>query len=196
MARVHRDVSRTDTQQMMMRIANWLMRLPHPLRRAIGYPLRVVPIFRRGDMAMRALKRIKQLETGGDFAAAEAVRSAALRSVHPSVTGPLWSSEGYERMRRGEMRGALEAFERGIEYLEASATFFGVSKPDRIYYGAALAACEIGELDKARDYYRRCAKLLVVVMPDLRRELHQPWWYGALDVLRARLGEPETLPRT
>jgi hypothetical protein len=181
-----------------VRISEWLLRSPRLIRRAISAVLTaVLRLAGQGKavVALKALREIDRLEAASKLDEARAVRQRALATVDPSVTAPLWCSEGFDRLRREDMAGALEAFETGIARLDGSAAVYGVAEPDRLYYGATVAAIKTGKIETARHYYARLASLLASMSEVARQhKLEDPTrqWDASLEWIRARIGPGPT----
>jgi tetratricopeptide (TPR) repeat protein len=59
-----------------------------------------------------------------------------------------------------EYQDALAAFEKAVAAIDRSPSLYGVTAPDQVYYGAAVAAVMLGDRAKAIEYYRRFAELV------------------------------------
>ena len=164
--------------------------IPRPIGRAIVAPLRILPGFRHAMRVMNYVREIDKLEDDSDFQAARALRQKSLNDVPARYSAPLWRSEGFDRLRFGNPVEALEAFEIGIGHLEGSAAMVGLSRPDELYYGAAWAALDAGELQKARGYYRRAANSVTAIRRFVKLPEEPRWFTEGLATLRRRLGEP------
>lgn len=126
----------------------------------IGAILRHIPFARTPMHAIDLSHRIDELEGTGRFEEARHLRSAGLKELPASCRAPLWRSEGEDLLRSGDASQALAAFERALESAEQSAFLHGVAAPDRIYYGAAVAALEIGARDRATTYTGKFEELV------------------------------------
>jgi tetratricopeptide (TPR) repeat protein len=160
--------------------------IPKPIGRALVFPTLIVPSIRKADRVLRVIAKLDQLEAEESFDAAEELREDALHRTESGFSSPLWLSKGFDRLRRGRPDEALKAFEEGLEHSLDHATMVGVSQPHALYYGAAIAALELGELDKAKGYYRHAANLLA---DQVKRDWALPW-LERLEHPRRRLGEP------
>ena len=162
--------------------------IPRPLGRALILPTLVVPSLREAHRVLQIAGRLEQLESDGSFEAAEELREEALRRTQPDFAIPLWRSKGFDRLRRDRPDEALAAFEKGISYLGKQPTMYGVSQPHALYYGAALAALDLGERDKAKGYYRSCVNL-IARSSRRGKGAYDRAWEEQLEDLRRRLGE-------
>lgn len=155
----------------------------------------VLPGFRHVIRAIKFGKRIDALDQDGDAEGARALRREALETVPAAYCASLWRSEGWDRLRQGDAEGALEAFEKALQLLHGdtftSASMFGVSRPDEVYYGAAWSALLAGNTELARGYYRRTLNFITDV--DRRSSTPVERWPIAdgLEELRCQLGEPK-----
>jgi hypothetical protein len=99
-------------------------------------------------------RQIERLEDRGEHDRARAVRCTALKDLPARLAGPLWRSEGFDRLqRRNDYPGALEAFTKAMEVMDQASFLTGVTGPERVWYGAAVSALKIGDVPRARARY-------------------------------------------
>ncbi|HTX54088.1 MAG TPA: hypothetical protein VMD08_11795 [Candidatus Baltobacteraceae bacterium] len=150
-------------------------------------PLSVSPGFREAQKVVRINQEIAELEAQSKFDEARAVRDQALRTIDARFSTPLLRSRGFDLLRLGRMREALEAFEAGIRYLDERGLLFGVAAPDELYYGAALAAMRTGDVDSAREYYRKTTEIIARIQVEFPAGQKPGWWNEGLELLRGQL---------
>ncbi|MFQ5916077.1 MAG: tol-pal system YbgF family protein [Nitrospinota bacterium] len=133
-------------------------------------------------------RRIAQLEAAGDLEEARAVRSSALQEGPSTCLGPLWRSEGEDRLYRlKDYPGALAAFENALVAMEDSALLYGVSQSDRVLYGAALAAILMGDWARAEKYYHRFVELVDSLRSDPKLAGLLEWHEKSVGWLRGQI---------
>lgn len=104
-------------------------------------------------LALDLYKKSKNYETQGNFEKAQYLRKEALKRVSSKYHGPLLRAEGEDRLYRlKDYQNALVSFEEAEIAMEQSASFYGISRADSIYAGAAHAAVYIGDKAKALEY--------------------------------------------
>lgn len=142
----------------------------------LGAPVRVILLDRQ----------IQHLEDRGELDQARAVRSSALKEVPAKLTGPLWRSEGFDRLeRRYDYPEALKAFTKAMDVLDQSSFLLGITGPERVWYGAAVSALKTGDLPRARELYTK-----------LRDSLNaMPWWVKGGEGWRRYLDSADWLER-
>jgi tetratricopeptide (TPR) repeat protein len=169
-------------------IGRAIMAIPSPVRHVLAMPLQLIPSFRKADYVFAIERELARLEASGDYDHARKVRNDALKAVEPSFSAPLWRSQGFDLLRCSRSAEALEAFEHGISHLGDRASMYGVARPHELYYGAAVAALQAGESEKARGYYRHAANMITGIEAHLGT--NRGWWKESLEALRRQLGEP------
>ncbi len=102
------------------------------------------------------LVKISKLEAKGEYERARSIRSNALKNLPSSCLGPLWRSEGEDKLYKlKDYKGALDAFVKSLKAMEHSGGMFcGVTSPDRVYYGAAASSIMLGNFADAEKYYK------------------------------------------
>ena len=105
--------------------------------------------------------QIRRLEDVENFVEARALRTAALKRLPSWSLGPIWRSEGEDRLwRLSDYRGALDAFEKAIGAVDQSPSMYGVTAPERVFCGAAVAAVMVGDHVRGRRYFDKLTDLL------------------------------------
>jgi hypothetical protein len=153
--------------------------------------LELIPGIGRGVRVVNRLHAIRRLEEAKQWGEARALRQATLDEVAFSRSGPLWRSEGEDRLyNRREYAAALEAFQTAEKAMGLSPTLYGVAAPDRVYAGAAQAALLAGQIATAQVYTRKFSALVA----DLARQGQNPdalqWHRSILEQLQRDL--PDT----
>ena len=150
-------------------------------------PLYLIPTFRKAVKLLKVNQEIAQLEASSNFDRARSVRDRALEMVDPRCSTPLWRSRGFDLLRLGQVREALAAFETGIHHLYECGFLYGVAPPDELYYGAALAAFRAGDVERARQYYRKTTEVITAMRQEFQMERKPAWWDAGLALLRRQL---------
>lgn len=123
--------------------------------------MRWLPGIGRGFEMADVETEIARLEGGERFAEARALRTTTLERLPAWCLGPLWRSEGEDRLwRLHDYAGALDAFEKAMTAADGSPVTYGVTAPDRVFCGAAVAAVMVGDHVRARRYHAKLADLL------------------------------------
>ena len=169
-------------------IGRAIMAIPKPVRYLLAMPLQLIPSFRKADYVLTIDRELARLEASGDYNDARKVRNEALQAVEPSYSAPLWRSQGFDLLRCSRPGEALAAFEQRISHLDNLPSMYGAARPHELYYGAAVAALQAGEPEKARGYYRHAANIITGIEAHLGT--NREWWDESLEALRCQLGEP------
>ena len=112
-------------------------------------------------------RQIQYLEDRGELDQARAIRSKALKEIPAKLTGPLWRSEGFDRLQRWyDYPGALEAFTKAMCVMDQAPFLTGITGPERVWYGAAVSALKTGDVPRARELYTKLHDSLNAM----------PWW--------------------
>ena len=164
------------------------MAIPRPVRHVLAMTLQVIPSFRKANYVFTIERKLARLEVSGDYDEARKVRNDALQAVEPSHSAPLWRSQGFDLLRCSRPGEALAAFEQGISHLDELPSMYGAARPHELYYGAAIAALQAGEPEKARGYYRHAANVVTGIEAHLGT--NRRWWDESLEALRRQVGEP------
>jgi tetratricopeptide (TPR) repeat protein len=169
-------------------IGRAIMAIPSPVRHVLTLALQLIPSFRKANYVFTVERELTRLETSGDYDTARKVRNNALQTVEPSYSVPLWRSQGFELLRCSRPGEALAAFERGMSHLDDLPSMYGAARPHELYYGAAVAALQAGELEKARGYYKHAENIVSGIEAHLGT--NRRWWDESLEAFRHQLGEP------
>jgi hypothetical protein len=99
-------------------------------------------------------RQIERLEDRGELERARTLRCTALKALPSKLAGPLWRSEGFDRLQnRNDYAGALEAFTNAMEVMEQAPFLTAATGPERVWYGAAVSALKTGDVPRARELY-------------------------------------------
>jgi tetratricopeptide (TPR) repeat protein len=129
------------------------MKLLNLLNKIILTALAPLPIIGEPIRALNVYHKIKSLEKLERFEQARIVRKKAIETINPDYQGPLLRSEGQDKLYRlKDYEAAIEAFERAEIAMEKSAFLYGVSQPDGVLSGIAIAAVRSGDKNKAIIY--------------------------------------------
>jgi tetratricopeptide (TPR) repeat protein len=150
-------------------------------------PLCLVPGFREAKQVLRINQEIAQLESASKFAQAKEIRDRALNAVAARFSTPLWRSRGFDLLRLGQPQEALVAFETGIRHLHDCTLLYGVAPPDELYYGAALAALQVGNLERSREYYDKTVEVISTIRQQFPTDQKPAWWDAGLGLVRRQL---------
>jgi tetratricopeptide (TPR) repeat protein len=144
----------------------------------IGTPMKVVNFERV----------IREHEKNGNLEKARELRATALKIIPPSHQGPLLRSEGEDKLyKQKDYQGALIAFENAIAVMQQSASLFGVTRPDRVYAGAAQASLFCGDKEKASTYYFEFVKLVEKFSENKKLENALQWHRDTMKYLESQL---------
>ncbi len=178
-------------------------RLASVLRRAASRallstlsPLSLAPGFQEAKKVLQVNQEIAQLESASKFDQAREIRDRVLDMVDARLSAPLWRSRGFDLLRLGQPREALEAFENGIRHLNDCRLLYGVVPPDELYYGALLAALRVGNLARAAEYYEKTIQMIGVIRKEFPAEHEPAWWNAGLDLARRQLKARDTTQPT
>ncbi len=150
-------------------------------------PLAISATFRQAQRVVRLNQDIAELEAQSKFDEARTIRDRALSGIDANFSTPLLRSRGFDLLRLGRMPDALEAFEAGIRHLDQRALVYGVSAPDELYYGAALAAFRVGEIEKSREYYQQAVAIIARMRTEFPEDRKPGWWDSGLEMLNKQL---------
>jgi hypothetical protein len=152
--------------------------------------LELLPGIGRGVRVVNRLHAIRRLEEAKQWGEARALRRATLDEVAFSRSGPLWRSEGEDRLyNKREYAAALEAFQTAEKAMGLSSALYGVTAPDRVYAGAAQAALLAGQIATAQAYTRKLSVLVAdLAQKGQDREALQ-WHQSILEKLQRELPE-------
>jgi tetratricopeptide (TPR) repeat protein len=129
------------------------MKLLNLLNKIILTALAPLPIIGEPIRALNVYHKIKSLEKLERFEQARIVRKKAIETINQDYQGPLLRSEGQDKLYRlKDYEAAIEAFERAEIAMEKSAFLYGVSQPDGVLSGIAIAAVRSGDKNKAIIY--------------------------------------------
>lgn len=112
-----------------------------------------LPLIGEQIRALNVYRKIKSLEKAGKFDEARIAREKAIATVNTNYQGPILRSEGQDRLYRlKNYEGAIKAFEKAEIAMDKSDFLYGVSQPDGVLLGIAIAAVRVGDKDKAKVY--------------------------------------------
>jgi hypothetical protein len=153
--------------------------------------LELLPGIGRGVRVVNRLHAIRRLEETKRWGEARALRQAALAEVSFSRSGPLWRSEGEDRLyNRRQYAAALEAFQTAEKAMGLSPALYGVTAPDRVYAGAAQAALLAGQIATAQAYTRKFSALVANLARQGKDRDALQWHQTILEQLQREL--PDT----
>jgi len=152
------------------------MKFLNKLNKIILTTLAPLPIIGEPIRALKIYHEIKRLEKNGKFEEAKVVREKAIATVNPDYQGPILRSEGQDRLYRlKDYEGAINAFEKAEIAMDKSDFLYGVSKPDGILSGIAIAAVHLGDKDKAIAYRDKFIKLYDGLKQHVKSEDSLKW---------------------
>ena len=129
------------------------MKLLNQLNKIILTVLAPLPIIGESIRALKIYHKIISLEKLKKFEEARIVRKKEILKINPKYQGPILRSEGQDKLYRlKNYEGAIKAFEKAEIVMEKSAFLYGVSQPDGILSGIAIAAVLLGDIKKAIVY--------------------------------------------
>ena len=129
------------------------MKMLHLLNKMILTILAPLPLIGEPIRALKVYHKIKSLEKEKKYEEARIVRKKAILAVNENYQGPILRSEGQDKLYRlKDYKGAIKAFEKAEIAMHKSAFLYGVSQPDGVLSGIAIAAVRLGDLDKAIAY--------------------------------------------
>jgi tetratricopeptide (TPR) repeat protein len=115
----------------------------------LWWPLSRLPLFK----AIAIKSKIDKFERMHEFEKARKYRKIWLEKLPLEYTAPLWRSEGNDLLfKQDKYEESLVAYRNSIRALELSPSSVGITDPLRLYFGAAVSALMVGELDNAEKY--------------------------------------------
>ncbi len=132
----------TNFQIWTLRIINWVFS-------PILWPIFQLPVLK----PISIKSQIDKLERIGEIEKARILRKDWLKKLPHKYTAALWRSEGDDLLYKQEKyEESLAAYKNSMSALELSPSNVGVTDPLRLYFGAAVSAVMVGEIDNAEKY--------------------------------------------
>lgn len=137
---------------------------------------------------IRIFKRITYLFDSEQIEEARILRNEAFKKLNSRLYGPLYQSMGEDELYyKKDYNSAFVAFEKAISAYKKYPFLMGALSPDRLYGGAAQAALQIGEKDKALEYYNTFSDLVKAVSEEPSHRKYLDWHKRTLRLLEQNL---------
>ena len=164
------------------------MKFRYRVNKIILNILRPLPFIGEPIWVLNAYHKIKSLENAGKFVKARLVRKKAIDTVDFKYQGPILRSEGQDRLYRlKDYQGALKAFEKAEIAMDKSAFFYGVSQPDGVLSGIAIAAVRLGDREKAVVYRDKLIHLHKTIKKYVKTSENLKWYDETIVWLNRRI---------
>lgn len=146
---------------------------------------KIIPNWGNSIRSIEISQKIENYEKKGEYGTARRIRSKALKQLPSYCLGPLWRSEGEDKLYQfKDYKGALDSFEKSIAVMEKSG-MFGVTSPDRVYYGAALSCLMLSDKNGAEKYYTLFKELVEKLAEN--KNLNLEWQLNGIKYLKQEI---------